>query len=56
MQHDYSFKKLNFSHRAQTITHFAVRFSGYVSNMAEKWQENKYCFALNISVYIIIIH
>ena len=55
-QVNYVLKNLKSSPGAQTITHSALRFSGYVSNIPEKWQKNKYCFALNISVYIIIIH
>ena len=43
MQHDYSSKRLKTSPGAQTITHSALKFSGYVSNMAEKQQKNKYC-------------
>ena len=35
MQHDYSSKRLKTSPGAQTITHSALKFSGYVSNMAQ---------------------
>ena len=47
---------------AQNITHSALKFSGYVSNideilaMAESKNTAKYSFALNISVGIIITH
>ena len=56
MQHNCSMKKLKSSPGAQTIIHSALMISGYVSNIPEKWQKNIYCFALNISEYIIIIH
>ena len=39
MQHNYSLKKLKFSLGAQTITGSALKFSGYVLNMAEKQQK-----------------
>ena len=48
-------KKLKSSPGAQTITHFALKFSGYVSNVAEKGPKNKILNALNISVFNIII-
>ena len=41
MQFDYLLKELSFSPRAQTITHSALKFSEYVSNMAEKWQKSE---------------
>ena len=56
MQHDYSLKKLKSSPGAQTIIHFALKFSGYVSNVAEKRPKDKILNALNISVCNIIIH
>ena len=55
MQHDYSLKKLKSSPGAQTIIYFALKFSRYVSNVAEKRQKNKVLNALNISVFNIII-
>ena len=36
MQHNHSFKKLKSSPGAQTVTHSALKFSGYVWNMAQK--------------------
>ena len=56
MQHDCSMKKLKSYPGAQTIIHSALMISGYVSNIPQKWQNNIYCFALNINEYIIIIH
>ena len=41
MQHDYSLKKLKSRPGAQTITYSALKFSGYVSNMAEKGQKSE---------------
>ena len=41
MQHNYSMKKLKSSPGAQSLTHFALKFSGYVSNVAEKRLKNK---------------
>ena len=41
MQHNYSLKNLKFTLGAQTINHSALKFSGYVSNIAEKWQESE---------------
>ena len=48
-------KKLKSSPGAQSITHFALKFSGYVSNVAEKRPKSKILNALNISVCNIII-
>ena len=48
-------KKLKSSPGAQSITHFALKFSGYVSNVAEKQPKSKILNALNISVCNIII-
>ena len=45
-------KKLKSSPGAQSITHFALKFSGYVSNVAEKRPKSK---ILNISVCNIIV-
>ena len=39
MQHNYSLKKLKSSPGAQTITHSALKFSEYVSNMAKNQQK-----------------
>ena len=47
-------KKLKSSPGAQSITHFALKFSGYVSNVAEKRPKN-IVNAQNISVCNIII-
>ena len=55
MQHDYSLKKLKSNPGAQTIIHFALKFSGYVSNVAEKGPKNKILNALNISVCNMIV-
>ena len=55
MQHDYSLKKLKSSPGAQTIIHFTLKFSGYISNVAEKRPKNKILNALSISVFNIII-
>ena len=40
-QVNYSLKKLKSSPGAQTITHSALKFSEYVSNVAEKRQKNE---------------
>ena len=49
-------KKLKSSPRAQTITHAALKYSAYVSNVTENHQKGKYDSALNIRVCNIIIH
>ena len=48
-------KELKSSPGAQSITHFALKFSAYISNVAEKRQKSKILNALNISVCNIII-
>ena len=55
MQHDYSLKKLKSSPGAQTIIHFALKFSEYVSNVSEKRLKSKILNALNISVCNMIV-
>ena len=40
-QANYLLKKLKSSTGAQTITHSALKFSGYVSNVSEKRQKNE---------------
>ena len=54
-QINYLLKKLKSSPEAQTITHSVLKFSGYVSNVAEKQPKSKVLNALNISVCNIII-
>ena len=49
-QINHSLKKLKSSPEAQTITHSALKFSGYVSNVAEKQLKSKILNSLNISV------
>ena len=48
-------KELKSSPGAQSLTHFALKYSGYVSNVAEKQPKSKILNALNISVCNIII-
>ena len=40
-QVNYLLKKLKSSPGTQTVTHSALKFSGYVSNVSEKQQKNK---------------
>ena len=56
MQHDYSLKKLKSSPGAQTITHSALKFNGYVLMFLKSGRKTKYYNALNISVYNMTIH
>ena len=55
MQHNYSMKKLKSSPGAQSITHFTLIFSEYVSNVSEKRLKSKILNALNISVCNMIV-
>ena len=56
MRHNYSLKKLRSSPGAQFITHSALKFSEYVSNVTKNGRKAKYSNALNISVCDITIH